>query len=45
MKINSILNKLNKDIDDLVEKYGMTNRIEAVNEEWIDLMYAYFARS
>lgn len=42
MKIELIIKKLDNDIDRLVEKYGMNSRIEAVNEEWTDLMHAYY---
>lgn len=40
-KFDQILDKLDVDIDKLVEKYGMTQRIEKINEEWTDLMYSF----
>jgi hypothetical protein len=36
-----ILNNLDDRIDKLVSKHGMTPRIEKINEEWVDLMYAF----
>lgn len=42
MDIPKILNTLDKEIDYLVDKYGMTDRLESVNEDWTNLMHAYY---
>lgn len=42
MDIPKTLQILDNEIDKLVDKYGMTSRLESVNEEWTDLMYNYY---
>lgn len=41
-KFKPLLTKLDNEIDELVSKYGMTPDIESVNEDWVELMHAYY---
>lgn len=42
MDIPLIIEKLDNEISKLVDEYGMTPRIESVNEDWVNLMHAYY---
>lgn len=41
-KFKPLIDKLDGEIDKLVDKFGMIKDVEDVNEEWVDFMHQYY---